>query len=1193
MPIIYSFTTSLDAPTSSDFPCFDVGEASMSNILLLSEVSANRTSPWITFDGNNDMVIFSNDGQATVLNITLPISQKFTFETEFKPSALPVNLDNLQSSRFFLAVFDAQDNAGGVLISKSGLAIVSSFGNTVMPIAGSQNIIDEGDDYYTLRMVVDGLNNVMDLYITKTEDLVLVGHQLRYTTAAPITPSGSPDSCRLEIAGTSVQKTEIKVSTLRCNCTALLIPNKRPIADTGRDQTAVLGSVLSLDGTDSYDPESAVLSYSWALYAAPLGSTYRQSGAAGFTVDDGDGDAFTDLFEETGDPWSVANSPNLQPGDLLIIGEDQYEVSSDDWDWNSATASYDRSGTFDSNQLRVTLDALPIDLSGQAWDLYFASSFFNDRTAPQPSFVPDIEGLYGVQLVVNDGDLDSLPSQGLANIAQSNVAFGYVPDVNFIWDYLSDAWALYEDRDPVTTIWSGFAQIVSNLLLTAWQLDYAKSMVDIQRQFQRRWLDYRTLYEEPVADRDDVSISIIRGPIVSLGIISTLDFGLGLTLLLAKDGGAQVTVDLVGVLTGNEIVTEINAALGEAITTVQTARAQVYAGDGKTYVILEHASLLVVGGEGTANALLGFSEEEDTQNDFRGVDGQIGAASVAFIVGSGNSDPFLDFAASGIVQKGDLLALDGEGYTVVRASAANQLTVKQDLVPTSGEWVLSSSIKSVSSDFTEELVQAGDIAILEIRVSGSFDTVRLLCEVTGAQGDTLGFDPGPLLSHTSGDVSGYDISLFGVQRVSAIPVDALVQKIPRLQEVILDPSAVLTENRDFQIITNANDVRGIRFSDGTYTFDDPPPDILWAEVTYLDNNQMIEDNFGKPVDFLVEHLEEKSEDLDYLSAVRGLWYAFFNGPSLWNVRLGVQILLGLPFAEVDGVIVDISETYSAAQIRVLLQDSADPSVVRSYFIPRNRNFEEDGESMIADDPNTGETYQVGDTVSQFSPLSKGVEILDWINDPEWWSGYQGQGSFLEVDKFFKFLVRADIDVFSLSNLVFAMDFVKRIKPAYTYPLWVVFKRLPGDTISVTDPAELEKIGTLKLVDNPLCAESIVAAGSGGAYRFDDTDESGNPNWAFDGDPLGAPSGLPAFLYDRKELCPGEHLVAFMSADWPGGIFPFDWFWAFDDGGDAMEIPLSGPLASKPPSGGPYGALVGTIQFDTSYAAGWYTASKVL
>lgn len=1186
MPTTYWFQTQITVPASENWPCLDVDDSTMSAIVSIPGVSLSRVAPWFDIDVANDMVLYSDDEIATIFAIQLPIGQKFTFETTFVPRNLPTNLDNLDSSRLFIGAFDAQDNAGGVLISKGGLAIVSAFGNTVMPIAGSQNIIEEGEDYYTLRMVVDGYNNVMDLYITKADDVPITGHVLRYTTAAPITPTGRSDSARIEVVGNMAQMTRIGVDTLRCNCNELLIPNKRPIADTGRDQTAVLGSVILLDGTDSYDPEGEELTYEWKLYAAPDGSAFRQDGTGGFTVDDLDVDAFTTFFEETGDPWSATNSPSLQPGDILIVGENQYEVAATDWLWNSTTQRYDRGLSWDNNKLRIKTDALPINLSGQVWTIYFAKSFFNDTTAPQPTFIPDVPGLYGIQLVVNDGVLDSLPEQGLVNISQSNVPFGYVPDVNFIWDYLSDAWSLYDDRDPVTTIWSGFAQVAANLLLTAWQLDYAKSLVDIQRLFQRRWLDYHTLYEEPVLDRDDIELRIIRGPIVSTSfatLSTTIDFGTGETLLLTKDGGTQVTVTLTGLMTPQEIADKINIDMGErsAINRVATVQQEVSGGD--YYVVLAHTGLVVVDKDGTANTLLGFSVTEDTQNDLRGSNGVL--TQTAFET----TDPMVSFSSR--VKKGDLLAMD-EGREILKVATSKALSTKNSGT-FSGDWAVSSSVTAVSTNFSDELVRAGDIMILEVRESGSFTTDKVLCRVTGAENRVVGFDPRPLLEKVSGDVSGYEISLYGIQRVNSIPVSELVEKIPRLQEIILDPPEFLTENRDYTISTNDAGVRGIHFKQGYYSFDDPPPDILWAEVTFLDNKPMIEDNFGKAAGFLVEQMDESSEDLDYLSAVRGLWYAFFNGPSLWSVRVGIQILLGLPFAEVDGVITDINETYNANQIRVLIRDSADDTVTRSYFIPRNRNFEEDGISMIADNPDTGLPYIVGDTVDQFSPLSKGVELLDWVNGEGWWSGYAGQGDFIEIEKFFKFLVRADIDVFSIANLVFAIEFVKKIKPHYTYPMWVIFKRLPGDTISVTDPDVLDMLGTLYLFDHPACAKQITDQGTGGAYRFDDTDESGVYNWAFDGVPLGAPSGKPEFLYDKKEMCPEMRIVGVMSSLHPGGYFPFDWIWAFDDGGGEDDVPLSGPLVSPPPSGGPYGPLVGVIQFDTPYPAGWYTRSKVL
>jgi hypothetical protein len=1194
---IYSFVTTLVTPVSDEFDCMDFNPGSISQILLFSEAEISRGTPWITID-SGELAILSDDGIASIFRYELPIGQQFTFEFQFRPVALPTNLDALDKSRFFVAAFDNQDNAGGLLISQSGLAIVSQFGNAVMPIAGSQHIIEEGTSPYTVRMVVDGVTNIMDLYITKTSELTTLGHQLRYTSAAPVSPSSVISSVRIEIVGQGAHPVHGHFRSLRCACNALRIPNRRPIADTGRDQTAVMGSVIRLDGTESYDPEGSQLTYKWSLIGTPDQSDYVQRDSGGFTTDDGDTDGFTDVFQQAGDPWSAANSPSLQPGDVLIVDDTQYVVSSYGWAYNTSTSKWDRSVGFDPSRLVVTTETIPDDLVAVSWSLFFQSTFFDNRTLPQPAFVPDVHGLYTLQLVVNDGSLDSLPAEGLVNITDSNVPFGVVPDVNFIWDYLSDAWNLYDDRDPVTVMWSGFAQAAANLLLTAWQHDYGKSLVDVQRTFQRRWLNYSFLLDEPPTERADVKLHILRG-VISSKVEDSITFTSPVYLKISRNGGDLVRVDLTGTMTKEEIVDAINVAFGDqAVENPIASLAHnvdgiLYGGPyGAQYGILSYidswwlvlgnSELIVVSKDGTANSYFGWGSTYDTQNELTGPSCTTAPPRGFSVPGT----PVLSFMDEGVLH-GDLLVLGevgekGTGYQVSKAVRHQALTTISDIKNWTGNWWVPSTVTSTYTDFTRQLVETGDIARFDVRVPGAPDSVEILCEVRGVDGKVLGFDARPLLEATAGNVEDYEITFMGVRRVSNIPVDALVVRIPRLQEIILDPTVWWDQNSDYVLEVDANGVNGIRFKD-VFSFSSPPPDTVWAEVTFLDNRPTIENNFGKAVNFKVEDLTTRTDDLDYLSAVRGLWYAYFNGPSLWNVRIGVQILLGLPFAEVDGIITDINHTFNAAQARMVVQDKADPAVYRTYFIPRDVVWEGDGETMIGTNPDTGEDYKVGDTVLQFNPLSKGVEIHDWIKTPEWWKGYCGQGEFLEVRKFFTFLMIADIDVFNIANLVFAMDLVKTLKPHYTFPMFVVLKRLPPDYIEVTDDIAFR--GILHLFDDPA---SQGARGTGGSFRHDDTDESGNHNWAYDGGAVGV--SKPAYLYDVRRLFPEMYKIGIMRTLFAGGYLPFDWIWAYDDGGGADPIPLSGPDSSPPP---PYGPAVGVIQWDSTYPAGKYTRAKVL
>src|SRR5208282_3298686 len=92
-------------------------------------------------------------------------------------------------------------------------------------------------------------------------------------------------------------------------------------------------------------------------------------------------------------------------------------------------------------------------------------------------------------------------------------------------------------------------------------------------------------------------------------------------------------------------------------------------------------------------------------------------------------------------------------------------------------------------------------------------------------------------------------------------------------------------------------------------------------------------NFGIPAGFTLDDLAQLPSNIDYLSTVSGLWYAYWNGPTMFNLRAGVQILIGLPFADETGIIVEIRNDFSVSTGLILVQDVANSAVVRSYSYP--------------------------------------------------------------------------------------------------------------------------------------------------------------------------------------------------------------------------------------------------------------------
>jgi hypothetical protein len=361
--------------------------------------------------------------------------------------------------------------------------------------------------------------------------------------------------------------------------------------------------------------------------------------------------------------------------------------------------------------------------------------------------------------------------------------------------------------------------------------------------------------------------------------------------------------------------------------------------------------------------------------------------------------------------------------------------------------------------------------------------------------------------------------------------------VPCLQEKVVevDASAVLRRNVDF-LLTQFRGAPSIQFEAGVGPGDvwqgEDPPGRLWAELTYLDNRPVIEANFGIPAEFTLEDLSQLQSNLDYLSAVRGLWYAHINGPTLGNLRIGCQILLGLPFAEEAGVIEEIRVAYSQRQSRILLRDVANQAIVRAYLYPRGLPLEVNSA--------TGVPYVVGDAVRQLAPLVSGVAVIDYVKDPTWFRWILSQGSMLEVEKFHKFLLRVDSTVFSLKSLAFAMGFVNRVRPKYVLPFVVVRAQIKSSTIETAD--ELSMKGKLILNEGVSFPNMGVAqmfddyraAGGGIRNQFDSNNDPDDPPPTFP-----TPDSDITWAFDKGYLYPADSSYIGGVIHHSGGAAPYD------------------------------------------------------
>jgi hypothetical protein len=252
----------------------------------------------------------------------------------------------------------------------------------------------------------------------------------------------------------------------------------------------------------------------------------------------------------------------------------------------------------------------------------------------------------------------------------------------------------------------------------------------------------------------------------------------------------------------------------------------------------------------------------------------------------------------------------------------------------------------------------------------------------------------------------------------------------------------------------------IRFIPNGFTAKTPAPDRFWAELSIFDNSAAIEGNFGVLVGLKKEDLDVIDSTLSYRQAVAGLMYAYTRGTALDSIRIGVQILLGLPFAESRGTIKSIDRNYrlnAAGEVshgRIVIEDLSDTGSLlgtqRLYIYPINESSSLLG---IAINPTTGVEYTVGDSVELFAPLSKGVEVNDYLSSTT-------EDTFSQrLQRYHAIKVIAEASIFTDGELALVSRFLKEITPS-RLGTYISSAFETSDTIPILDSDDFKHIITL-------------------------------------------------------------------------------------------------------------------------------------
>lgn len=369
----------------------------------------------VTLDGSG-----STDAETANLNL------KYKWTLEEKPGASNAMLSNADTVRpTFIA--DAEGSYKFKLVVNDGkLDSVNTDTNTVSIYASITNSRPVADAGPTVQYVVYGPQSVVMLDGTASKDDDKNDPRIYEWTLQ--VPKGSNSTAKLSDPGSprplfTADKLGEYIATLVVSdgkqrslpvsvVIVATVENRPPVADAGADQSVTLKTspssvTISLDGTNSNDPDNDKLTYSWAWMSYPDSvpptldaSSPRPSFSASkpfvyvlaLTVYDG-------KKYSTPDPVAITvNSVNSPP--TAVAGADQFVTAS-----SSNTVYLDGTGSFDPDRDSYTCKWW---LSAPAADV--STNNLNGATTCTPTFHANVAGVYVASLVVTDskGNLSTL-----------------------------------------------------------------------------------------------------------------------------------------------------------------------------------------------------------------------------------------------------------------------------------------------------------------------------------------------------------------------------------------------------------------------------------------------------------------------------------------------------------------------------------------------------------------------------------------------------------------------------------------------------------------------------------------------------------------------------------------------------------------------------------------------------------------
>ncbi|NMC34628.1 MAG: hypothetical protein GYA36_19570 [Veillonellaceae bacterium] len=761
--------------------------------------------------------------------------------------------------------------------------------------------------------------------------------------------------------------------------------------------------------------------------------------------------------------------------------------------------------------------AIPVNTAGSPASIILQTILWNARTS-RPAFIPTVQGLYLVRAFVSSSGSPLMLGTGITkgpgpgpipvvpagvvvvNATAASTAMGLPLDASWIWRYLSDFWGHVSDKKWVEAEWRSVIRAAGALLQETWNVELAASLGTAEDVQMSRWLGYDAELKEP----DPAKALLVRRSRVlcsDLWNIGKPDVTITLKVyrsatpdtftltgpaenLPAQFNALMVGAGIQGVVVRFELMDPIRSPTKDMALTIRSDR----------YVVEAEGDLF------HGSSPFKFSTNFIGLGSWRSKDTFVlQPASFPILY----SDTVYD--ADAVLRPGDPINIDGVCRQVVSVGTLDLDTFGNPIAPRSfvivdpplqvaptmpsdSTWCIPSYFQSPETDFYDELVTPGDpLIMLTGPVMDRHEDSAIVYSVWGYKVGVLDYKLW---------YDGADYLLSRILRFWYVPVQDEVLSIPQLK-VQPDEERGWLEFVNY-IITDFRGRRAIVFDfanalpivvppSSLYqlihevpTGFGTPPDRYWAEIVYMDQRPTLSKRFGDNLGLLLENAPTVS-GFSYARALLGLWYCYLHGPKPANLEKGVSIIMGAPFFESDGTIVD-SQILDATRGYLLVQDKDFPEVVRSYIYPLSLG--------LGINPSTGVAYTKGDTVVQFNPVSDAAVFRDYINDPAFIRGLIAAGIITEPEKTHTFSLGVDSYFFhgiSLKSLEAATEFLHNFRTTYNRELFALILALYTD-IKITDEVALKATMFLDMYlgsrwGTPIW-DRVQLSGSGVHSRFD-------------------------------------------------------------------------------------------------------------